>query len=143
EINSLSLADLINIAFRTKSYEVVGPSWLAAGPMNADRFDIRATLPPGGSTDQVPEMLQALLIERFKLEFHREERQQDVFALVVGKGGHKLKEAPPPDPSEPKPDANLPENAPPMTGRIQMSGNPQGGMVMRAGGAGTVKMNMG
>ena len=30
EINSLSLADLINIAFRTKSYQVVGPSWLTA-----------------------------------------------------------------------------------------------------------------
>ena len=144
EINSLALADLINIAFKTKSYQVVGPAWLTAGPMNADRFDIRATLPAGATTDQIPEMLQALLVERFKLEFHREERQQDVFALIVGKGGSKLKEAPPPDPSEPKPDAGLPANAPPMTGKIQMSGTPQsGGMVMRAGGSGTVRMNMG
>ena len=143
EINSLSLADLINIAFKTKSYQVVGPAWLTAGPMNADRFDIRATLPAGATTDQVPEMLQALLVERFKLEFHREEKPQDVFALVVGKGGHKLKEAPPPDPNEPKPEANLPAGAPPMSGPIQMSGNPQSGMVMRAGGAGAVKMNMG
>jgi len=144
EINSLSLAALINIAFRTRSYQVVGPSWLTAGPMNADRFDIRATLPASATTEQVPEMLQALLIERFKLEFHREERQQDVFALVVAKGGHKLKEAPPLDPNEPKPDANLPANAPPMTGRIQMSGSPQGGgVVMRGAGSGAVKMNMG
>jgi len=144
EINSLSLADLINIAFRTKAYQVVGPPWLTTGPMNADRFDIRATLPPGATTEQVPEMLQTLLVERFKLEFHREDRQQDVFALVVGKGGHKLKEAPPLDPNEPKPDANLPANAPPMTGRIQMSGNPQGGgLVMRGAGAGAMRMNMG
>jgi uncharacterized protein (TIGR03435 family) len=143
EINSLSLADLINIAFKTKSYQVVGPAWLTAGPMNADRFDIRATLPAGATTDQVPEMLQALLVERFKLTFHREEKPQDVFALIVGKGGHKLKEAPPPDPNEPKPDPNLPSGAPQMSGPIQMSGNPQTGMVMRAGGAGTVKMNMG
>src|SRR5438093_1592393 len=85
EINSLSLADLINIAFKTKAYQVVGPSWLSQGGMNADRFDIRATLPPGATTEQVPEMLQALLVERFKLQFHREEKPQDVFALVVGK----------------------------------------------------------
>src|SRR5438045_2051356 len=68
EINSLSLADLINIAFRTKSYEVVGPAWLTASPMNADRFDIRAAPPEGATTDQVPEMLQALLTNRIKLE---------------------------------------------------------------------------
>ena len=143
EINSLSLADLINIAFRTKSYQVVGPSWLTASPMNAERFDIRATLPADATTEQVPEMLQALLVERFKLEFHREERQQDVFALIVGKGGHKLKEAPPLDPNEPKPDANLPAGAPAMTGKFQMSGNPQGGIVMKGSGAGTMRMNMG
>ncbi|HEY6212562.1 MAG TPA: TIGR03435 family protein [Vicinamibacterales bacterium] len=142
EINSLSLADLINIAFKTKAYQVVGPSWLTASPMSADRFDIRAALPAGATTDQVPEMLQALLIERFKLQFHREERPQDVFALVVARGGHKLKEAPPPDSSEPKRDANLPENAPPMTSGVQMSGNPQSGMVVKMGGAGTMKMNM-
>jgi len=143
EINGLSLADLINIAFRAKSYQVVGPAWLTAGPMNADRFDIRAALPAGATTDQVPEMLQALLIDRFKLEFHREERQQDVFALVVGKGGHKLKEVPPLDPNEPKREANLPPNAPPMTGKIQMSGTPQSGIVMRGAGSGQMRMNMG
>ena len=70
EINSLALADLINIAFRVKTHQVVGPSWLSAG-IHADRFDIRATLPAEATTEQVPEMLQALLAERFKLIFHR------------------------------------------------------------------------
>ncbi|HEV3140648.1 MAG TPA: TIGR03435 family protein, partial [Vicinamibacterales bacterium] len=143
EINSLALADLINIAFRVKSHQVVGPSWLTTGGMNADRFDIRATLPAGATTEQVPEMLQALLVERFKLEFHRDDRQQDVFALVVAKGGHKLKDAPPRDPSEPKTPDATPAGAPPMSGPVQISGNPQTGMTMKSGSTGTMKMSMG
>jgi uncharacterized protein (TIGR03435 family) len=36
-------------------------------------------------------MLQALLAERFHLQFHREGKEIPVYALVVGKGGPKLK----------------------------------------------------
>jgi uncharacterized protein (TIGR03435 family) len=38
-------------------------------------------------------MLQALLVDRFKLEVHREMTEQPVYALVVGKGGSKLQKA--------------------------------------------------
>jgi uncharacterized protein (TIGR03435 family) len=38
-------------------------------------------------------MLQRLLAERFKLEFHRERRDMQIFALEVGKGGLKLQES--------------------------------------------------
>jgi uncharacterized protein (TIGR03435 family) len=38
-------------------------------------------------------MLQTLLIERFKLKFHREMREIPVYALVVGKRGPKFKES--------------------------------------------------
>jgi len=44
-------------------------------------------------------MLQALLADRFKLAIHRENKEQAVYALVVAKGGSKLKE------SVPEPDA--------------------------------------
>jgi uncharacterized protein (TIGR03435 family) len=57
------------------------------------RFDISATIPEGVPADRVPEMLQALLGERFKLALHREAREQPVYALVVGKNGFKLKAA--------------------------------------------------
>jgi uncharacterized protein (TIGR03435 family) len=43
--------------------------------------------------DQVPEMLQSLLSERFELELRRESKEQSVYALVVYKGGPKLKDA--------------------------------------------------
>ena len=37
-------------------------------------------------------MLQALLAERFKLAIHRESKEQAVYAMVMGKGGLKIKE---------------------------------------------------
>src|ERR1017187_7864415 len=72
----LSLADLIPIAFRVKPYQVSGPNW-----MSAQRFDILAKMPEGATKEQVPDMLQALLVERFKLTFHRDNKEHSVYAL--------------------------------------------------------------
>jgi uncharacterized protein (TIGR03435 family) len=36
-------------------------------------------------------MLQALLADRCQLKFHRESREMPIYALVVAKGGHKMK----------------------------------------------------
>src|SRR3989442_4115461 len=84
----MSLADLIPYAYRVKRYQVSGPSW-----MIETRWDILAKIPQGQSADRAPEMMQDLLAERFKLSIHRENRVQSVYALVVGKGGLKIKEA--------------------------------------------------
>ena len=43
-------------------------------------------------------MLQTLLADRFRLKFHREMRETPVYALVVAKGGPKLKESAPETP---------------------------------------------
>jgi uncharacterized protein (TIGR03435 family) len=50
-------------------------------------------MPEGAAREQIPAMLQALLAERFALDAHRENRPRSVYALVVGKGGPKFKEA--------------------------------------------------
>ena len=42
-------------------------------------------------------MLRALLVERFGLKFHREEKEFSIYELSVAKGGPKLKEAAKPD----------------------------------------------
>ena len=86
--NYESLNDLIAYAYKLRSYEVSGPEWLVT-----DRFDIAARLPEGATKDDVPEMLQALLKDRFKLATHSEMQEQPVLALVIGKSGPKLKEA--------------------------------------------------
>lgn len=109
DIDGLPLPDIIYNAFRVKAYQVTAPSWLGTG-LNAPRFDIHASLPAGAATAQVPEMLQALLAERSKLTFHREKKEQSVYALIVGKGGPKLIESPP-DP--PVADAAAPAGAGP------------------------------
>jgi uncharacterized protein (TIGR03435 family) len=70
DIGFMSLADLIRVAYRVKPYQISGPDW-----MREERFDIVAKLPDGASTDQVPEMLQALLAERFNLKVHRESKE--------------------------------------------------------------------
>jgi uncharacterized protein (TIGR03435 family) len=75
-------------AFKVKAYQIVGPSWL-----DEDCFDIVAKMPEGAASDQIPAMLQALLVERFKLTAHKEDRTRPVYALVVDKGGPKFKEA--------------------------------------------------
>jgi uncharacterized protein (TIGR03435 family) len=86
----VSLADLIAQAYRIKPYQLTGPDW-----MKQQRFDVTAKIPDGASKDQVPEMLQTLLADRFKLAVRRETKELPVYALVVGKNGLKMKESPP------------------------------------------------
>jgi len=60
-----------------------------AGPA---RFDIDAKLPAGANRTQVPEMLQSLLADRFRLKFHNGSKEFPVYALVVAAQGLKLKD---------------------------------------------------
>src|SRR6185295_3093480 len=97
DIGAMSLTELICVAFKVKPHQVAGPNWLTV-----DRFNVKAKMPDGATEEQVPEMLQALLIERFQLTFHKDTKEASVYALIVAKDGHKMKEAvpetaPPPD----------------------------------------------
>jgi uncharacterized protein (TIGR03435 family) len=56
------------------------------------RYDVEAKAADGAATpDQLQTMVQLLLKERFGLTYRRETREGRVLALVVAKGGHKLK----------------------------------------------------
>ncbi len=85
---NITLRDCIRGAFRVRDFQIAGPEW-----MTKARYEINATLPAGASMDQIPEMLQALLEERFRLEIRREQKDTNVYALVVANGGAKLKPA--------------------------------------------------
>jgi uncharacterized protein (TIGR03435 family) len=61
-------------------------------PFLGDKFDIDATVPPGSTREQLLAMLRNLLANRFGLKVHREPRDTEVYDLVVGKGGPRLKE---------------------------------------------------
>ena len=76
---------LITVAYRLQPFQLLGvPDWT-----NDTFYDINAR-PAAGSTtsrEQMSDMLQALLVDRFKLAFHRETRLTDGFALVPVKSG--------------------------------------------------------
>ena len=97
DIGFTSLKELIPLAYGVKAHQVVGPDWLGA-----QRFDIVATMPEGATKEQIPALLQTLLADRFHLKLHRETREQNVYGLIVAKGGPKMKEAAP-EPEAPAP----------------------------------------
>jgi uncharacterized protein (TIGR03435 family) len=97
---SLNLKDYISSAYKLKLYQIEGPDFLGG-----DRFDINAKLPAGATEEQVPDMLKALLSERFHLKAHRETKDFPVYGLVVAKGGLKMKE------SQPDPNADADDSA--------------------------------
>ncbi|MBS1855384.1 MAG: TIGR03435 family protein [Acidobacteria bacterium] len=82
---SVSLKDVLARAYNVKRFQITGPSWL-----DSERYDITAKVPDGVNPDKIPVMLQALLAERFKMQVHRETKEQSVYALIVGKSGPKL-----------------------------------------------------
>ncbi len=84
----MELLSLIAAAYRIKTSQILGPDWLSSR-----RFEIHATISEGTSKDLVPEMLQTLLEERFKLKAHLGNKEQPVYALVVSKEGPKLMNA--------------------------------------------------
>ena len=67
--------------------QIQGPGWIAE-----ERYDVRATVPPGATKDDLKVMVQHLLEERFKLVFHRITKDFPVYELTIAKGGSKLKE---------------------------------------------------
>ena len=128
EIGSLSLADLIRTAYRIKPYQLSGPDW-----MRAQRWDVTAKIPDGVSAGQMPEMLQALLADRFRLVVHRSSTEHPVYALVAAKGGPKMKEA---EPDPPAPAAAEPDAPGGRGGFVFGNGDSQVRVTPNAGGRG-------
>jgi len=123
---NVNLRMVLTQAYAVKSYQISGPSTL-----DSERFNITAKVPQGTTKQQFQLMLQSLVADRFKLTLHREKKELPAYALMVAKGGPKMKVSPPEDPAgsaTPGPDG------PPPQGRMQMGkdGFPQ----MPAGGPG-------
>lgn len=134
---NVTLMDVIRNAYRVKEFQIEGPDWLSS-----ERFDITAKLPDGAEKDKVPEMLQSLLEERFKIAIHTDTKEHAIYALVAGKNGPKLT-ASQSAPSDERASAGAPgPNAPPppAAGVMAKNGGPgapgpnrQGTMMMMMG----------
>ncbi len=122
---------LIELAYDVRDFQITGgPSWI-----NSDKYDIEAT---GAETahkegkeeteeerkadlDRHRQMIQSLLADRFKLKLHKESKETQIYALVVAKGGLKIKELPhEAPPAEPQAMPDKPDPAHPPRGMMRM-----------------------
>lgn len=100
-----SILALLHYAFGiTNNEQLAGwPNWISSeqydldARMDASVADALQKLSKDERTPARQHMLQALLMDRFKLAFHRETRELSVYSLVIAKNGSKIKEAKPGD----------------------------------------------
>jgi uncharacterized protein (TIGR03435 family) len=86
-VSSITAKALIAYAYDVREFQISGgPGWIGS-----EEYDIVAK--PDGDVrgDRVLAMARALLAERFHLSLHRESKEMPVLALVVTKGGPKLR----------------------------------------------------
>jgi uncharacterized protein (TIGR03435 family) len=135
---NVPLKELLKEAYRVKDSQLVGaPSWI-----NSEHYDIQAkmdestvaalgTMSRDQKRKQISLLLQALLLDRFKLNLRRETRDLPVYVLLVAKNGPKFKETTltpaelaPPDPQGPPSQRPRGPIAQMMRGKLVMTGVP-------------------
>jgi len=100
---NVTLQILIVMAYGVQNNQIIG----AGDFLNSDHYDLDAKMSEATAaelrklsaedrTTARQHMMQGVLADRFKLKIHRESRELPVYALVVAKGGSKLKERPAP-----------------------------------------------
>ncbi len=88
ELTNTNLCEMLRFAHRLVSDDqVAGPDWIKDREV---RFDVVAKGPIGATRDQLLEMLQTLLDERFRIAKHNEPRVVPHYELVIAKGGLKI-----------------------------------------------------
>lgn len=86
-MRNIDLSEMIQWAYSLQHYQLIGPASLGG-----TRYDLRAKSDASVTDSALREMLQDLLVTRFKLQVHRERKKTYVYELVVAKGGPRLPE---------------------------------------------------
>ena len=77
---------LIQTAYAASNFQIFGgPSWI-----DSDRYDVQVLTPGGRNLPAARVKLQSLLKDRFKLQFHRENRELPVCTLTVARDGPRM-----------------------------------------------------
>jgi uncharacterized protein (TIGR03435 family) len=87
-MRNVSFKSATRWAFHVMDYQVNGPDWI-----NVERYDINAKSATPVPEQQLRQMMQALLAERFKLATHRVTKELPSYVLTVGKNGPKFTES--------------------------------------------------
>lgn len=84
----VTLKMLMAFAYHLQQFQISGgPRWIGS-----DRFDVEGKAENSkADPEELRLMLQSLFEDRFKLKVHHETNVSPVYALVVGKGGPKIK----------------------------------------------------
>jgi uncharacterized protein (TIGR03435 family) len=105
---------LLTQAFGVEEDRILGePDWV-----KSNRYDIEAKVEAENApklkdlkAEQRNAMMLQLLVDRFNLKYHHEQRELPMYALVVAKSGLKMKPTKP-DPNDAEDDAPPPKDAP-------------------------------
>jgi len=127
DIQNLSLAYLVQQAYDLPAFQLSAPEWTMS-----HHYDVLATAGAPVTGPEMRAMLRNLLIERFHLTTHWEDRTQAIFRLTVLPGGPKMKavDSGYPMPNSPLRDGNTLQLNGPMSMRqlaqsmIQFAGKP-------------------
>ena len=101
----VTLFALIRTAYDLTPDQLSGPGWL-----KDQTYELTAKVPQGSSKDELKLMLQGLLVDRFRLTFHREPKEVPAYALTIAANGSKLKPTAYPDASPLRPGASGPSS---------------------------------
>ncbi len=86
------IINLIQEAYNLKQYQI-------SLPQGANNLVFNVVAKAEGDAErsraEFRPLLQTMLVERFHLKFHHEQREMPVYALVIGKGGPKFHESAP------------------------------------------------
>lgn len=83
---NMAVRQFILTASPVATREVIGlPDWATT-----ERFDVDVKPPDGSTRDQQKQMWQTMWAERFKLAAHIEQRERDVYSLVIARSDGKL-----------------------------------------------------
>jgi uncharacterized protein (TIGR03435 family) len=87
--SNVTLKELIIFAYNLKDQQLSGgPGWASS-----DVFDVVGKPEASANPEQIRQMMQALLADRFKLTMRSESKEMPVYNLVTAKTGPKLTES--------------------------------------------------
>ncbi len=83
DIDGIVMRDLISLAYGIEPERIRAPNMTGVPRLSQLRYIIHAIMPEGSTKAQMPDMLRALLEERFLLQAHREVSEESAFGLVA------------------------------------------------------------
>jgi uncharacterized protein (TIGR03435 family) len=88
QVQNMTAKTMMSVMYRIPAQQITGgPDWFGTEP-----FDVEAKADGSYDIERLHTMFQNLLADRFGLKFHIVTKEGPVFALVVDKGGIKMKQ---------------------------------------------------